>query len=55
MNVEQLVLGYFERKRWEKNEELREKKKFRMDLKRAVRSDGEKETLRAVFRSSFNN
>lgn len=51
MNVEQLVLGYSERKRWEKNEE----KKFRIDLKRAVRSDGEKETLRTVFRSSFNN
>lgn len=39
----------------ERNGEQGEKDKFRMDLKTAIRSDGKRETLGTVFRSSFNN
>lgn len=43
------------KERDERNGEHGEKDKFRKDLKRAVRSDGERETFGTVFRSSFNN
>lgn len=43
------------KERDERNGEQGEKDKFKMDLKRAIRSDGERETLGTVFRSSFNN